>query len=171
MRLHRTVLGTIVVLGFGSPALAGGSKGDSIGTLPFADAKGRTITLDTPGVVYLVAFWALGCKPCIEEMPELERLAKEFEPSGGCRLIAVVWGGWKGNDLSKVARQAGTRLAVYSDPENWHDELEVDAFPTKFLVRDGTVIVRARGGGTGSYERWKPAIETELKIAPGAGAP
>lgn len=153
------------------PRSPGGSKGDSIGTLRFADAKGRTITLDTPGIVYLVDFWALGCKPCIEEMPELERLAKEYEPSRRFRLVTVVWGGWEGNALSKVAKQAGTKLPMYSDPENWHDQLEVNAFPTKFLVRDGRVIVRARGGGTGSYERWKTAIERELKIAPGAGAP
>jgi thiol-disulfide isomerase/thioredoxin len=52
---------------------------DPIGTLRFADAYGHTIALDAPGVLYLIDFWALECKPCMLEMPELERLAKEYE--------------------------------------------------------------------------------------------
>jgi thiol-disulfide isomerase/thioredoxin len=159
MRLRHSVFGMIVALAFGSRGLAGAPNGDSIRTLRFA------------GVVYLVDFWALGCKPCIEEMPELARLAKEYEPSGRFRLVSVVWGGWKGNGLAKVAEEAGTKLPIYSDPENWHDRLDVDGFPTKLLVRDGTVIVRARGGGPGCYRQWKPAIETALKVAPAASAP
>lgn len=171
MRSNLSVLGMVVALASGSPALTGTSKGDSIATLRFADAKGKTMTLDTAGVVYLVDFWALACKPCIEEMPELQRLANEYEPSGRFRLVSVVWGGWKGKDLSKVAQQAGTKLPIYSDPENWHDRLDVDGFPTKFLVRDGTVIVRSRGGGAGSYDHWKTAIERALKVTPAAAAP
>src|SRR6185369_10456991 len=101
--------------------MASGFKGESVGTLQFEDANGRSIKLDEPGVVYLVDFWALGCKPCMMEMPDLDRLLQ-------------------------VADDAGTTEEVYSDPENWHDRLGVDAFPTKLLIRDGTVIVRKRGG-------------------------
>jgi thiol-disulfide isomerase/thioredoxin len=171
MTVHGSVLGLIVALAVGSPALAGAAKGDTIGPLRFADAEGRTITLDAPGVVYLVDFWALGCKPCIAEMPELERLANELEPSGGFQLVRVAWGGWNGSELLKVAEQAGMKPPVYSDPESWHDRLEVDAFPTKFLIRDGTVLARARGGGAGAYDRWRAAIERESKSAAAAGAP
>jgi thiol-disulfide isomerase/thioredoxin len=165
-RLLSTVVGLISALALGSPAMASGFKGESVGTLQFEDANGRSIKLDEPGVVYLVDFWALGCKPCMMEMPDLDRLAKECEPSGHFRLVSVVWGGWKGDRLLQVADDAGTTEEVYSDPENWHDRLGVDAFPTKLLIRDGTVIVRKRGGGAGSYDYWKSAIERELKAAP-----
>ena len=171
MRLCSRVLGTIVVLAFGSLVLAGPSDGDSIGTMRFADAEGRSIALDTPGVVYLVDFWALGCKPCIQEAPDLERLAKEYEPGGRFRLVSVLWGGWNGKDLLKVAEQAGTKLPAYSDPENWHDRLDVNGFPTKLFVRDGTVLKRSSGGGAGLYGHWKGVIEKELKAAAAVKAP
>jgi len=161
-----SILGLIVGLALAASALAAPSRGDSVGTLRFADASGQAITLDAPGVVYLVDFWALGCKPCIAEMPDLERLAKEYEPSRRFRLVTVVYGGWKGADLKKVAANAGTKLPVYADPDNWHDRLGVDAYPTKFLIRDGKLITRARGGGTGSYAAWSAAVADELKRAP-----
>ncbi len=172
MRIHSTVLGMIAALACGSLALAAPpSNGDTIGTLQFADAEDRPIVLDKPGVVYLVDFWALVCKPCIQEMPELERLAKEYEPTGRFRLVSVVWGGWAGGDLLRVAEQAGAKLPIYADPENWHDRLEVDAFPTKFFIRDGKVLSRARGGGAGTYPHWKAEVEKDLKAAEAVRAP
>ena len=170
MRLGSSVLGAIVVLAFGSLALAAAAKGDAIGTMRFADAEGRTIALDTPGVVYLVDFWALACKPCIEEMPELERLAKEYEPAGKFRLVTVVWG-FEGKDLLKLAERAGATVPMYSDPEDWYGQLGVNSFPTKFYVRDGTVLDRHRGGGAGTYQFWKRALEHELKAAEAVKAP
>jgi thiol-disulfide isomerase/thioredoxin len=164
MRVHLSVCGLIVALAAATSALASPpSDGDPIGTMQFIDAGGRVITLDKPGMVYLVDFWALGCKPCMQEMPELERLAQEYEPGGKVRLVSVVWGGWTGKDLAKVAEQAGAKMTIYGDPENWHDRLEVDAFPTKFFVRDNTVIARLRGGGAGLYGHWKGVVEKALK--------
>jgi thiol-disulfide isomerase/thioredoxin len=172
MRSCLVLLGTIAALAFGSLALASPpSNGDSIGTLRFADADGRPIVLDRPGVVYLVDFWALACKPCIQEMPELERLAREYEPGGRFRLVSVVCGGWTGKDLLKVAEEAGAKMTIYGDPENWHDRLEVDAFPTKLFVRDGTVLARARGGGAGTYPHWRAEVEKALKPAGAGRAP
>lgn len=139
---------------------------DPLPTLRVGDAEGNTITLDAPGVLYLVDFWALGCKPCILELPELERLAKEYEPSGRFRLVSVVAAGWEGKDLLTVASQAGTTLPIYSDPEDWLTQLEINGFPTKLLIRDGKLFVRKRGGGPGAYETWKQMIDVALQAPP-----
>jgi thiol-disulfide isomerase/thioredoxin len=171
MRIHPNVCGFIAALAVGTSVLASPSDGDPIGTMQFADAQGQVITLDKPGIVYLVDFWALACKPCMQEMPDLERLAKEYEPAGRFRLVSVVWGGYAGKDLLKVAEQAGAKMTIYGDPENWHDRLEVDAFPTKFFVRDGTVLARKRGGGAGLYDHWKGEVERALKPAGAAKTP
>ena len=134
-----------------------------IGPLRVGDAEGHTFTLDAPGMLYLVDFWALGCKPCIVEMPELERLAKEYEPGGRFRLISVVASGWEGKDLLNVARQAGTTLPISSDPDDLFRKLEIRAFPTKLLIRDGVLLARKRGGGPGAYETWKKIIDQALQ--------
>ena len=100
-RPYRCDIAVALVVVMTTVAAAVAAAGDSIETLRFADAAGNTIALDAPEVLYLVDFWAVGCKPCILEMPELERLAKEYEPGG---RVGGVAGGWKGNDLLSVAR-------------------------------------------------------------------
>jgi thiol-disulfide isomerase/thioredoxin len=147
-------------------AWAAGTSPGPIGPLRVGDAEGKTFTLDAPGVLYLVDFWALGCKPCIVEMPELERLAKEYEPSGRFRLISVVASGWEGKDLLTVAQQAGTTLPIFSDPDDLFRELEIRAFPTKLLIRDGVLLARKRGGSASAYDTWKPMIDTALQTPP-----
>ena len=144
------------------------ASGTPIATLHFADAEERLIALDAPGVLYLVDFWALECKPCMQEMPELASLAGEYEPSGRFKLVSVVFGDWKGKGLLEVARRTGTGITAYSDPENWYERLQVEGFPTKLLIRDGRVIVRELGGGTGAYEAWKAEID---RLIPGKVAP
>jgi thiol-disulfide isomerase/thioredoxin len=144
-------------------AAAAGTAPVPIGPLRVGDAEGKTITLDAPGVLYLVDFWALGCKPCIVEMPELERLANEYEPGGRFRLVSVVASGWEGKDLLTVATQAGTKLPISSDPDDLFRQLQITAFPTKLLIRDGKLLIRKRGGGTGAYETWKKVIDSELQ--------
>jgi len=101
----------------------------------------------------------------------MDRLAKEYEPSHKFKLVSVAWGGWKTSQLPRVAKQAGTTTPVSSDPENWYDRLGVDAFPTKFLIRNGKILVRARGGGAGAYPRWKAAIEREMNAPPAPESP
>jgi thiol-disulfide isomerase/thioredoxin len=140
---------------------------DPIGTLRVADAAGNTISLDAPGVLYLVDVWALECKPCMQEMPELDRLAAEYETSGRFRLVSVVYG-WRGAKLREVAEEAKTIRPVYSDTEQWLDRLGINAYPTKLLIRDGKLLRRTIGGGPGAYEKWKKLLDDELKTTQGA---
>ena len=104
-------------------------------------------------------------------MPELERLAKEYEPKGRFRLVSVIAGGWEAKDLPMVAKQAGTALRVYSDPDDLFHQLKISSFPTKLLIRDGKLLVRKRGGGPGAYETWKKVIVDALREPSGASTP
>lgn len=129
----------------------------------FADATNACVTLDEPGVLYLVDFWVLGCAPCMIEMPELEKLAREYEPSGRFRLISVLWGEWSGAKLREMAKLARTGLPVYSDPENWLERHWEARFPTKVLMRDGVVLRHVTGGGQGAYAKWSKIVAKELE--------
>jgi len=142
--------------------LAGTVRAEEPVTLRFADPDAKPLSLDAPGVVYLVDFWAMGCKPCFVEMPELDRLAKELEPTGKFRLVSVAWG-WTPQDLPAVAKRAGVTRPIYADPENWYARLGCNGFPSKLLIRDGVVLEHVTGGGAGAYEKWKKAIEPELR--------
>jgi thiol-disulfide isomerase/thioredoxin len=56
---------------------------------PLVLLDGRKISLQSlRGRPVLVSFWATSCAPCVEELPDLIRLYKEWQPRG-FELIAV----------------------------------------------------------------------------------
>src|SRR5262245_19207787 len=130
--------------------------------IAFENAFGTRVTLDHPGMLYLVDFWAEGCKPCMEEMPELTRLATKYERTGRFKLISVLWGGWKGDQLKSFAKRYEVEQGFYGDPDDWLEKLGEKAFPTKYLIRDGEILYRMKGGGPGTYAKWSKVIEAEL---------
>ncbi len=57
----------------GQPAPAFSFQRHQGGVAKLTDYQGKLVMLD---------FWATWCPPCVEEMPTLVRLAKEYEPRG-----------------------------------------------------------------------------------------
>lgn len=67
------------------PAYRGATPAD----LRFVLLDGRTPTLaELRGRPALIAFWATSCAPCVEEVPDLIALYRQFAPQG-LELIAV----------------------------------------------------------------------------------
>ena len=65
-------------------------RGEAIPALALPALDGRTVQLpaDYAGRPLLVNFWASWCGPCIEEMPELERYARE-QARTGVQVIGI----------------------------------------------------------------------------------
>ena len=135
-------------------------------TLSFVDPAEKRVTLDEPGVVYLVDFWAEGCKPCIEEIPELERLARELERTGRFKLVSVLWGGWRGPELKKFAERYNLSRPLHADPDGWLERVGQPVFPTKALIKDKRILEWHSGGGAGAYRRWKPIVVEAMAAPP-----
>ena len=157
------ISGSIGGCGSLSPAVED-LHGREVGTMRFEDAEGKMLALDAPGAIYLVDFWAVGCKPCMWEIPDLLRLQHDLATTGRFRIVSVLFGGWKGSQLTERAKEVGVEsLAIVSDPEDWYGKLEVQGFPTKFLVRDGRLLYRTIGAGkSGTYRKWKRVVDNQL---------
>jgi thiol-disulfide isomerase/thioredoxin len=55
----------------------------------FTQPDGQTLTLATlRGQPLVLNFWATWCPPCVKEMPELDRFAKQFATQGG-RVVGL----------------------------------------------------------------------------------
>lgn len=104
-----------------------------------------------PGRITLVDFWATWCAPCREQIPELEKLAKDHR-GRGLEVVGVTK--FYGDDSSAAGRNAELReieaflrdngmtypILVASGKET-HDAYGVRGIPTIALIdRDGRVV-------------------------------
>ncbi|HTN33583.1 MAG TPA: TlpA disulfide reductase family protein [Marinobacter sp.] len=91
----------------------------------------------------LVNYWAEWCKPCLEEIPELNMLDK----SPDITVFGVNFDGIQGPELNKLAQRMGidyTLLAEDPGPRfGW--ELPV-ALPATFIVKPDGTLVEVRFG-------------------------
>jgi thiol-disulfide isomerase/thioredoxin len=126
------------------------------GTLEMNELKGKVVMLD---------FWATWCPPCMEEMPYLVKLAKEYESQG----LAFVAASRDDEDVKEyvVDRFVKSRLpelgpyVVYANDEVART-YKVEALPTLyFLDREGKVIDAVRG--MMSEDALRKRIERALK--------
>ncbi|HML15485.1 MAG TPA: redoxin family protein [Bryobacteraceae bacterium] len=134
------------VIGKPVPALSG--KALDGAEIDLAALRGKVVLLD---------FWATWCTPCQRELPNLEKLHKEFQDQG-----VVVVGMNVGEDRQTVQdflKSAGLTLPVVPLEENAEliAALSVNAYPT--------MVVVDREGNIASYEvgvRGEAGLRAEL---------
>jgi len=79
---------TAAALGVGTYAwrawrAAGPSEHAALWQASFAQPDGRQLVMaDLRGAPLVLNFWATWCPPCVKEMPELDRFARQFAPQG-----------------------------------------------------------------------------------------
>ena len=65
-------------------------KGKPLPDFVFKDILGNTYTPeDIKGKVVVINFWFINCAPCVEEMPELNKLVKEYENNDAVLFLAL----------------------------------------------------------------------------------
>jgi thiol-disulfide isomerase/thioredoxin len=112
--------------------------------------KGGTVSLsDLRGKVVMLDFWATWCPPCLEEMPHLIKLAKEYEGKG---LVFVAASRDDMPDaplfVEEYVKSRMPELAPYVvyAPDEMAAAFKVNALPTLyFLDKEGRVTDAQRG--------------------------
>jgi thiol-disulfide isomerase/thioredoxin len=117
----------------------------------------------TEGKPVLIDFWATWCGPCREELPELERLRKEYEPKGVTFLTVNL-----DSDVAAaaaMARQLGIGMAVGLDSDRRvADAYQLPTMPTSYVIdRKGTIRFLHEGfHGGADVERFRRELEQLL---------
>ena len=115
--------------------------------------NGEALKSFEPGKVYVVEFWATWCGPCIEQIPHLNEIAKQYANDG----VVVV-----GIDASERAKTPEEQFEVVAnflktnDPvqqylvgldtsremyTNWQQASDSQGIPNVYIIdRDGTVV-------------------------------
>ena len=138
------------------------------------DLDGNTVTssIFSDNKVTLVNVWNVGCTPCVQETPELDRVNQEFAGKG-----AAVYGlycdfgmGITDDEMTQIqdimtnANASYTQLRMDGTLKENSTLLNLMAFPTTFVVgSDGTILDTIEGSN--DYEGWKSVIESYLSEA------
>ena len=117
----------------------------------------------------MVNVWNTGCTPCVEEIPILDKLNKEYKDKGvsikGLLLESTV--GLNEEERKTVNEILSKANATYQQiltSKNMLDDetLLLQAFPTTFFVdKDGKIVDSIEGSN--DYDGWKAKIEEVLK--------
>ena len=143
-----------------SPAL--GQRVDG-GGAPYGAGGGVRVGA-APGRVRVVDFWASWCEPCREQLPLLERLAREHGPEG----LAVYGISF---DDERPSLDAFLKEVPVSFPILWDragdtlgDRLAIRRLPTTWVV-DRAGVVRSVHVGFDAAEGEKLALEVRRLLA------
>ena len=118
----------------------GGEEGTAL-TFETIDLNGNPVNskaLFSQNKVTMINIWATTCGPCIEEMPELEAMDKEFRQKGGA-VVGLVDDVWVNNmkyldEAKSIVQDTGVTYINLCAWEGYYDVLASVGTPTTYFV-------------------------------------
>ncbi len=97
------------------------------------------------GKIVLINFWATWCKPCLDEMPAMQRLYEAL-PRDGFELLAISVDDGE-SEVVEFRDRLGLTFPVLLDAERKvANQFQTFRFPESFLIgRDGRIAARYIG--------------------------
>jgi thioredoxin-like negative regulator of GroEL len=108
--------------------------------------QGETVGKLDDSKTYLFEFWATWCGPCVQMVPHLDQLHRDFGPKGLVILATSVWEDDQPKVDGFVKARAGKmtyRVGFDADQamaKGWLEAAGVDGIPHAFVVRKGKIV-------------------------------
>ncbi len=138
-------------------------NGDKFKAIRDKDILGEKInTKAMEGKILVINFWFIACAPCIQEMPELNKLVQEYEKDDSIVFISIALDqAWQLKDfikkqpfLYKIIADGRATAAAYS----------VGSYPTNVVVsQEGKVYFHTSGYSGFSTMHWLKKSIQELR--------
>lgn len=150
------------------------SSVSAVGEFSTQDVNGNTVTQDIfkEYDLTMVNIFTTWCTPCVQEMPDLEKLYKQMKDKN-VGVVGVVMDvlNEKGDIVEKdleraqllVQKTGVTYPVIVPDSTYFNGRLtSIEAFPESFFVDKNGNIVGETYSGSGSLEDWLETVEKEL---------
>ena len=145
-------------------ALSGAAVAEAAPDFTLKALDGTNLRLaEQRGEIMLINFWASWCGPCIQEMPQLDKLAQKYQPLG-----VQVWGINVEND-SSAAKAYLSKVSVdfpilFDQDNSVSKAYQVEAMPTTVILdKDGKVRSVHRGYKPGYEKKYEDDIKGLLR--------
>ena len=151
------------------------TEGTNVGKFETTGVDGKTYTQDifSKYDLTMVNIFTTWCSPCVNEIPDLEKLYQEMKDKGvgvvGVTLDTVGSGGKQDEEAVKKAQvlQKKTKASypfLIPDSGMMNGRLNgISAFPETFFVDKNGNIVGETYSGSHSLDEWKEIVEKELE--------
>ena len=126
-------------------------------TLRSEDLKDKIVVLD---------FWATWCENCVSEIPEFNKLEKEYASRGVEVIGLAVQSGWA-SDIQKFVKQYNLRYTVLVGNDDTVSDFGVITFPNTYVISPGWKVYKKYSGVSETKAAdIRRDIETLLKAKP-----
>lgn len=142
---------------------------------PIPDFTATTISGDTikmnklSGKVVVMNFWSINCRPCIAEMPGMNKLVKDYKKNN-IVFLAITW-----ESVKRVKKDFLSRykfdFTIVTDALPIIDQVAASGYPTTYIIdKKGIIKAAWNGGSTGKkageeyYNKTKTIIDSLLKM-------
>lgn len=105
-------------------------------TLRSEDLKDNIVVLD---------FWATWCEACVSEIPEFNKLDKEYSARGVKVIGLAVQSGWA-IDIQKFVKQYNMRYTVLVGNDDTVSDFGVISFPNTYVIAPGWKLYKKYSG-------------------------
>lgn len=125
----------------------------------------------------MINIWATWCGPCVEEIPELEKVANEYkEDDAAVKGLLIEIDGKTGMPMAgltenekvlaeDILKKAGATYQQLLVSQDMKEPLStIDGFPTTYFVNEKGELVGEPVMGSNSKDDWKKIIEERLKM-------
>ena len=155
------------------------SDADNVGTFETTDIDGNTYTekVFSDYDLTLVNAFTTWCSPCVNEMPELEKLSQEMKDQGvgvvGMVLDSVSEDGTPDDSIVQKAQLLKEKTGVtypllIPDKGFLNGRISgLQSFPESFFVDKDGNIVSDPIMGSNTFDGWKEAVEKQLAALKG----
>jgi thiol-disulfide isomerase/thioredoxin len=114
------------------------------------------------GKVVVLNFWFIACVPCMEEIPELNKIALSYANNPNIVFIAVALDDKE--DLQKFVKTNPFAYHIVDDGKEIADKYEIKNYPTSVILnKEGKVKLHTMGYGPYTLEGFAKIIEEAVK--------
>jgi len=108
------------------------------------------------GRIVVLNFWFIACGPCKAEMPDLNKLVKDYEGKG-VTFLAMTFD--DAESLKAFLKESAFSYEIIPDSQELIDKLEVTTFPAHYVInQQGEIELTLRGGGEGNVAQMRNVI-------------
>lgn len=132
-------------------------EGKTLPKFNFIDLDGRIYNQETTkGKIVVLKFWFIGCVPCVQEMPALNKLVNQYKNRKDIVFVSLAFD--KKEDLKKFLVKTTFNYAVVANQKDYLiKDLGITSFPTHTVINKKGIVVKVLD----SYKEMESVLKKE----------